>query len=372
MALFNATLSELKNQGRYRALKCPDGIDLTSNDYLGMAVHPELRAHAIALLEGGMDIGAAGSRLLRGHTQAHQDLEDFAAAHFKAGKTLYFSSGFMANYALLTALPARGDVILYDALVHASMRDGLVAAKAKSFKFAHNDLNALEDLFKRHKDKAKRLWIAIESVYSMDGDIAPVQEIYNLAEKYNAMFIVDEAHGTGVFGEGGRGLCWDVIQKNGYDRLITLHTCGKAIGVAGGLVCASAEVIDYLVNTSRPFIYSTATIPLQASLVQKSLEILASDDGDKRRTQLMTLCAYAKENFGGAGTQIIPIILGDDKSALGAADALQKQGFDVRAIRPPTVPEGSARLRISLSSLLNLEIMRDFVFCYNTVKKEAA
>ncbi len=357
---FNTALSSLKGQSRYRSLSLPAGVDLTSNDYLGMAVHPALRASAVQALNDGMDIGAAGSRLLRGHTDAHAQLEDFSARHFHAGKTLYFSSGFQANYALLTTLPQRGDVVLYDALVHASMRDGLSASNAKSFKFRHNDLQGLEEALKKHRDKAKALWIAVESVYSMDGDIAPLEEIYALMREYDAYLMIDEAHGTGVFGDGGRGYAWDLIKAYGYERIVTLHTCGKAIGVAGGLVCASADMIDYLINKARPFIYSTAPMPLQALLVQKSLSILASEDGDVRRIKLQELCRQAQEIFGGAGAQIVPIILGSDEKALDVAGALQGCGYDIRAIRPPTVPEGTARLRLSLSSELSQDVLQGF------------
>lgn len=357
--LFQKTLSQLKELNRLRSLKLSNGLDLTSNDYLGMTAHPILRAAAVNALQGGMDIGAAGSRLLRGHTQAHADLENFARIYFNAGGALYFSSGFQANYALLTTLPKRGDVIIYDALAHASMRDGIKASDAKSFKFPHNDMNALEALLLKNHNKAKAMWIVIESIYSMDGDFAPLNDIYVLAERYNAIILADEAHATGVYGQQGKGLCWDYIQKNGYDRLITLHTCGKAIGVAGGLVCASHEVIDYLINTARPFIYTTAPMPLQAYMVQKSLEILASDDGNIRRAKLLSLCAKGQKLFGGAGTQIIPIIIGSDENALNTAQALQNGGYDIRAIRPPTVPEGTARLRISLSSALDVDTLHN-------------
>lgn len=367
MTSFIKAIDDLKRANRYRRLQLPNGIDLTSNDYLGMAVHPDLRAAAVDALCHGLDVGAAGSRLLRGHCQAHQDLEDFAATHFQAGACLYFSSGFQANYAVLTTLPRRGDVVVYDSLVHASMRDGLKCAEAKAFKFAHNDANALEDVLKRHRGAAKNLWIAVESVYSMDGDMSPLDEIYDLAVTYDAFLIIDEAHGTGVFGKGGRGVSWDLIARYGYDRLMVLHTCGKAIGVAGGLVCASKDAISYMINMARPFIYSTAPMPLQAILVQKSLEILSGVGGEERRAKLGKLCKISHEIFGGEGTQIIPIILGSDERAVFVSLALQKEGFDVRAIRPPTVPDGSARLRLSLSSTLSEKNLRDFASCYHSI-----
>ncbi|PCJ99141.1 MAG: 8-amino-7-oxononanoate synthase [Zetaproteobacteria bacterium] len=360
MQQFQNALSELKSQNRYRSLNLPAGIDLTSNDYMGMAVHPALRAVAIEALEDGLDIGAAGSRLLRGHTQVHADLERYAATYFGAGGALYFSSGFQANYALFTTLPDRRDVVLYDGLIHASVRDGLIATQAKSYKFAHNDMDALEALLKRHRDKAGHIWIAVESVYSMDGDVAPLADLYGLAVRYDATLIVDEAHATGIYGADGKGLCWDIINAHGYDHLVTLHTCGKAIGVAGGLVCASVDVIEYMVNKARPFIFSTAPMPLQALLVRKSLEILASDDGAQRRKKLFKICALGKDLFGGAGTQVIPIMLGEDARAVEVANAMQTAGYDIRAIRPPTVPQGQSRLRLSLSSQLESSILQGF------------
>lgn len=370
--MFKAELDSLKQKNRYRSLQRCAGIDLTSNDYLGMASHPALRAAAVEALQAGMDIGAAGSRLLRGHTPAHADLEAFAATHFHAGGALYFSSGFQANFALLSTLARRGDVILYDALIHASMRDGLLATKAKSYKFAHNDMQALEDMLKRHSHGAGKVWIAVESVYSMDGDIAPLAEIYSLAERFDAVVIADEAHATGIMGEAGKGACWPLIQKHGYDRLVTVHTCGKAIGVAGGLVCASEEVIAYMINAARPFIYSTAPMPLQAYLVQVALGLIASQEGEDRRDKLRQISTQAQALFGGHGTHIVPIILGEDAKALDAAHALQKAGYDVRAIRPPTVPEGSARLRLSLSSALQAGTLDEVANLLRPYQRQAA
>ncbi len=358
MNIFLDALSQLKEQSRYRSLNLPNGVDLTSNDYLGMASHPDLRAAAINSLEDGIDIGAAGSRLLRGHTSYHAGLEDFALTYFNAPKTLFMANGFIANYALFTTLPSRHDIVLYDALIHASVREGARASDAKSFKFPHNDIDALERLLNKHKDK--HIWIATESIYSMDGDSAPIADIYNLIKRYSATLIIDETHATGIYGENGKGLAYDIVQKHGYDNIITLHTCGKAIGVAGGLICSTVDIIDYMINKSRPFIYSTAPMPLQALLVQKSLEILESDEGQKRRDRLLSLCRQAQELFGGAGSQIVPIILGEDKKAVKVATMMQEAGYDIRAIRPPTVPSGTARLRLSLSSNLDNNILQDF------------
>lgn len=359
MALFIDTLSQLKEQNRYRSLNLPNGIDLTSNDYLGMAEHPALRETAVNALKNGLDIGAAGSRLLRGHTKQHLKLEEFACSYFNAPKTLFMANGFMANYSLFTTLPDRRDIILYDSLIHASVREGVRASDAKSFKFEHNNITDLERLLNTHK--ANNIWIAIESIYSMDGDCAPVKDIYNMIKRYdNVALIIDEAHATGIYGEHGKGMVYELVQEYGYDNIITLHTCGKAIGVAGGLICASSDIIDYMINKSRPFIYSTAPMPMQALLVQKSLDILSSSDGDKRRAKLLSICVQAQKLFGGYGTQIVPIILGSDEKAVSIAAALQEKNYDIRAIRPPTVPKGSARLRLSLSSNLDNIVLQNF------------
>jgi 8-amino-7-oxononanoate synthase len=370
MKSLNEKLKRLESRGRLRALNLPLGIDLTSNDYLRMAAHPALRNAAIEFLQSSGDIGAAGSRLLRGHTQAHADLEAYAARFFAAEKTLYFSSGFQANAALFQALPARGDTIIFDALIHASAREGIQNALAQHIRIAHNDIEAFEAALKTAKGQK---WIAVESVYSMDGDFAPLSELYDLACRYDAVLIIDEAHATGIYGESGRGLSANLIAADGYERIITLHTCGKAIGVAGGLVCSNAAVIDTLINGARGFIYSTAPLPLQAFLVQKSLEILSGAEGDRLREKLFARCRQAQKLFGGAGSQIVPIIIGDDMAAIFVAQNLQQKGYDVRAIRPPTVPEDTARLRLSLSAALEEKTLENFAAVLTPLlQKEAA
>ena len=352
MKKFREKLRQLEAKDRLRNLKLPRGIDFTSNDYLGLRSHPALRKTAIAALEGGIDMGAGGSRLLRGHTQAHEELETFATQYFNCEGALYFATGFQANMAIFTALPVRGDTIIFDALIHASARDGIQASNAEHVRVPHNDLGAFEEALKKAKGPK---WIAVESVYSMEGDIAPIKELHALAKKYDAILIVDEAHGTGVFGSNGKG----VTEGLPHDNLITLHTCGKALGVAGGLVCASKDIIDFMINKARPFIYSTAPMPLQAVLVKKALEIVR--DEPERRARLFELIDTANKALGTfSPSQIIPIILGDDAHALKAADNMQKAGFDVRAIRPPTVPENTARLRVSVSVNLTEKNILDF------------
>lgn len=346
-------LARLKRTHRHRSLELPRGIDFSSNDYLGLSRHPAVRAAMIAALDDAEPAGAGGSRLLRGHHAAHAALEAFAAGFFGCEKVLYFATGFIANYALFTGLVHRHDAVVFDALIHASAKEGIHASRARRFKVRHNDADAFEDGLKRAKATgARRLWLAVEAVYSMDGDLAPVADLIALARRYDATLIVDEAHATGIFGARGRGLtesCYD-------ERLIGLHTCGKALGVSGALVCAPAAIIDYLINTSRPFIYSTAPPPAVAAGVQRALALI--DEEPWRRDRLSESAARARalladipgaEVPARAASQIIPVILGAEARALAVARRLQDRGYDVRAIRPPTVPAGTSRLRVSLS-----------------------
>jgi 8-amino-7-oxononanoate synthase len=349
-------LSALEEKGQLRRLKCAAGLDLSSNDYLGLSQHPALRETAIRALQDGLVIGSGGSRLLRGHHAAHAELEEKAAAFFDSQKALYFSTGFQANTALFTTLPQRQDVILFDSLIHASARDGIQASHARSIKIPHNNLNAFEDALRRFRNSATHLYIAVEALYSMDGDFAPLPALQALAQHYDATLIIDEAHSTGIYGARGRGLSEDLPQE----RLITLHTCGKALGVAGGLICTHASTIDLLINRARAFIYSTAPMPLQALLVSKALELVESEAW--RREKLFALRDTAAKLLPEYATQsqIFPILIGEEQQTLAIAEALQAKGFDIRAIRPPTVPEGTSRLRLSLNSALDEKILSDF------------
>lgn len=347
-------LARLKHSHRRRSLELPSGIDFTSNDYLGFSTHPALIAAAQAGLDQAGAVGSAGSRLLRGHQPGHAALEAFAARFFGCARALYFSTGFLANYALFTTLPSRHDAIVFDELIHASAKEGIHAAHARRFKVRHNDPDAFAAAVQRaRRAGAQQVWLAVESVYSMDGDVAPIEDLIALAHAGDTMLIIDEAHATGVFGAEGRGLA---DGRHGDRRVISLHTCGKALGAAGGLVCASAAVIDYLISTARPFIYSTAPPAFIALAVKRALELINEEPG--RRRDLLRLAAAARQRLAAvpgavvpatAASQIIPVLLGREARALAVAASLQAAGFDVRAIRPPTVPAGTARLRISLS-----------------------
>lgn len=349
---FENDLAELDELGRLRRLAPRAGTDFTSNDYLGLAGAPELRAAAQEALERGVPVGAGGSRLLRGNHEEHETLEAEAAAMFGAETALFFASGFLANYAIFSTLPQRGDLVVYDDLIHASAHDGMRSGRAERVRAVHNDANAFDDAIKtwRRKGGTGRAWIAVESLYSMDGDRAPLSDLAVVAHRHDGMLLIDEAHATGVFGPNGRGLGHAL---EGRGNVISLHTCGKALGAVGALVNAPRLIRDFLVNRCRPFIYATAPSPLMAAVVRRALAL--STAGDDRRARLDALVAHTsavlapRTGSPASGSQILPVIVGPDRRAVTLAASLQARGFDVRAIRPPTVPEGTARLRISLT-----------------------
>jgi len=352
---WQAEIERLQRAHRHRSLTLPHGIDFTSNDYLGFAHHPALREALIEALERDGMIGAGGSRLLRGHHEEHARLEAFAAVFFSVEKALYFGSGFLANFALFTTLADRHDAVVFDERIHASVKEGIHASPAERYRARHNDVESYAAELKRARERgARQVFVAVESVYSMDGDLAPLAALSDLARQFDAVLVVDEAHATGVFGARGRGL------TEGLRGAITLHTCGKALGVAGALVCASSETIDYLINRARPFIYSTAPPPCLAAAVTRALQLVDEEPWRRERVLALAKLAHAELNpeTPFAGSQIVPIIIGADESAVAVAQRLQEAGFDVRAIRPPTVPEGTARLRVSINALHTEEQIR--------------
>lgn len=353
LSRFEKSLTGLERRNRRRKLSLAgNSLDFSSNDYLGLSHHPKLLSAVKDAVDDGMLVGATGSRLLRGHHNEHAALEQQAADFFSSDSALFFANGFMANYALFTCLPKSGDLIVFDELVHASIHDGMLAGKAKSVIAKHNDVQDFEDKIKvARADGVKgQIWIAIESIYSMDGDIAPCAELVALANKFDAFLVVDEAHATGVWGVDGRGL---MTEWEGADNIICVHTCGKALGASGALICASKSICDYMVNFSRPFIYSTAPSPLAAYTVSQSLAII-EQEGAQLRSRFKTQMALAKSLLANIGvqasaTQIQPIIIGDAGETMQMATNMQSLGFDIRGVRPPTVADGSSRLRITLT-----------------------
>ncbi|MGN6277486.1 MAG: 8-amino-7-oxononanoate synthase [Sphingomonas sp.] len=343
-------LAKLAEKGRLRGLAPRQGLDFASNDYLALAGSPRLAAAITRAIEAGVPIGSGGSRLLRGNHEAHETLEAEAARFFGTEATLSFSTGFAANACFFATVPQCGDLIVYDGLSHASVHEGLRLARAEHRPFTHNDAQAADDAIAawRVGGGAGTPWIAIESLYSMDGDRAPLADLAAVAARHDAMLVIDEAHATGVFGKGGRGLAADLPAEN----RITLHTCGKALGCEGALIACPQIVRDFLVNRGRAFIFSTASSPLMAAAVREALAILA--DEPERRARLHALVAHAERVLASSGvaqtgSQILPLVIGEDTRTMAVAARLQAAGFDVRGIRPPTVPAGTARLRLSLT-----------------------
>ena len=349
---FAGLLDDLKQGSVYRSLRATAGTDFTSNDYLALADSRRMREALIDALKRGVPSGSGGSRLLRGNHPEHERLEEEAARFFGTKRALLFGSGYAANTALLSTLPQRGDLVVYDQYVHASSHDGMKLGRASVASFAHNDVDSADDAIRawRQGGGTGTPWIVIESLYSMEGDRAPLAELKTLAERCGAFLIIDEAHATGVFGPDGRGLA---AELEGSDHVLVLHTGGKALGVSGAIVTGPSVLCDFLINRGRPFIFATAPPPLVATALSESLRILREEP--ERRTRLADLAAYARqaiESRLGLSTprsQILPVIVGESEPALRIAEKLQLTGFDVRAIRPPTVPSGTARLRISIT-----------------------
>ena len=348
---FQTTLDRLEKRSQLRKLSPRVGYDFSSNDYLGLSTHPQMIKALHTALDNGTAIGATGSRLLRGNCVEHEALEEKAARFFGTEKALFFGAGYMANHALLTTLPRQGDLIIHDALIHASSHDGMSGSKANSIAARHNDPNHVEDLIVQWREQGNKgqIWIAFESLYSMDGDRADLTSLDAIARKYDAVLIADEAHATGVFGPEGRGFSADL---EGLDHVISVHTCGKALGAQGALICCNETIHQYLINRSRPFIFATLT----AVAVSTALDLVASEP--ERRARLHHLIAHfgkrlktlsSVEKFPASGSQIQPIILGNNARTMRMAETMQMAGFDIRGIRPPTVPDGSARLRVALN-----------------------
>ncbi len=367
-----AHLAELAASGLQRALHPPDGVDLTSNDYLQLATHPVITARlSEAVLREGA--GSTGSRLLRGQRDAFDDVERRFADFKRADRALYFSSGYLANLAVLTTLPEEGDLICSDLRNHASLIDGIRLSRARRTIVPHGDLDALATELRRARDTGHR-FVVIESLYGMDGDMPPLADYAALCRQAGATLIVDEAHAVGVYGERGSGL----IEAAGLDGegLVSISTAGKALGVAGAFVAGPAWAIDYLMQRARTFVFSTAPPPALAAALDASLSIVA--DEPERRERVARLARHLRMRLAGAGiavppsgSHIVPVVIGPNERALAVADALRRRGFDVRAIRPPTVPSGTSRLRLSVNAGLSERVLDDLAGAMRAVLQGA-
>ena len=338
-------------QGPHLTVDGRDYLAFASNDYLGLASHPALVA---ALQEGAarFGAGAGASHLVSGHLAPHDAAETALAAFLGREAALLFSSGYQANVGVIGALVGRGDAVFADRLAHASLLDGCLLSRAEFQRFRHNDLADLERRLAASTAPAKL--IAVDAVYSMDGDEAPLAALLALAERFDAWLYVDDAHGFGVLGPQGRG----TLAAHGvapHPRLVQLATFGKAAGLAGAAVAADAQVIDWLVNTARTAIFTTAMPPALAHALTAMLALVEPADAARARlaghvATLRAGCAAAGLQLLPSRTAIQPVLIGSDADAVAASLALREAGLWVPAIRPPTVPPGTARLRVSLSA----------------------
>ena len=331
-----------------------------SNDYLGLANHPQI----IEALRQGASLYGAGSgasHLISGHSRAHALLEErlaeFMSPHIESPQALYFCTGYMANLAVVSALAGRDAVIFSESLNHASLIDGTRLARCEVEVFPHCDVAVLAD--KLGACKADTKVVVTDSVFSMDGDTAPLPQLLALCEKHGAWLVVDDAHGFGVLGKHGRGALEHFGLRS--PNLIYMGTLGKAAGVSGAFVAAHETVIEWLVQRARPYIYTTAGAPALAHALLTSIDIIAGEEGAQRRAYLQMLINQLKSELGtmrqwqlmASDTAIQPLVIGENEEALRVAAALNEQGLWVPAIRPPTVPSGTARLRITLSAAHN-------------------
>ena len=354
---------------RRRVVESPCGTRLTvdgremlafcSNDYLGLPNHPQIVA---ALCDGARQWGAGSgaAHAVSGHLQPHQQLEEALAKFVNLPAALLFSTGYMANLGIVAALVGRGDAIFADRLNHASLIDAAQSSGAEHKRYAHGDVSALRGLLEQSDadGKARRKLILTDAVFSMDGDIAPLAELFALAEKHDAWLVIDDAHGFGVLGQQGRGSL-SHLGLPASKRVIYMATLGKAVGVAGAFVAGAESVIDWLQQKSRTAIFTTAHPPAVSCAVLQSLALVEAGDGLRQglgariaqlRDALGPMAARRGWQLGTSPTAIQPLIVGSNEAALELSAALEAQGIWVPAIRPPTVPQGSARLRICLSA----------------------
>jgi len=365
-ASLNAELSTLREQHLERVLRCVGrrhgavvetesgpAVDFSSNDYLGLASDPRLRdaAARAALDHGG---GAGGSRLISGHGPEHDALEADVAAFFEADSALTFSSGYAANVGAIPALATRDDAIFADALNHASLIDGCRLSRATVHVYPHADTAALESLLARHRAQARRALIVTDGVFSMDGDRAPVADIVDLARRFDAWTYLDDAHAVGVIGDRGRGTASAAGLHGDVD--VTIGTFGKSFGAAGAFIYGSSTLRHFLLNRARSFVFSTGVPPAQAAACRTGLGVAAAEPWRRDRVRenaatLRALLVAAGVDVLGAGdAHILPIVVGDAARVVRIGRSLADAGFLVGAVRPPTVPDGGSRLRVTVSA----------------------
>lgn len=359
-------------QSPQRARVAVDGrecVAFCSNDYLGLASHPEI-VEAARQGASMFGVGSGASHLVLGHSSAHHELERALARFTGLPRALLFTSGYMANLGLVSALAGREDAIFADKLNHASLNDAALLSRAEFKRYPHLDIAALERLLQT--SRARRKIIVTDAVFSMDGDLAPVADLLALAERHDAWLVLDDAHGFGVIGEGGRGMLEHAGVRSG--RIAYMATLGKAAGVYGAFVAGVPELIDLLVQRARTYVYTTATPPLLAHALMKSLELI--DRESWRRRHLRDLVGVLRENLDVTGwhllpsdTAIQPLVIGGNSEAVTVSARLAESGLLAPAIRPPTVPRGTARLRISLSADHTVEDVQRLARTLNAINR---
>lgn len=341
-------LQNRKEISAFRSLIIPEGkIDFCSNDYLGFATNSSLLTRKHKLISELQQDGATGSRLISGNSILFEKTEKDLANFFNADAALIFNSGYTANLGLFSSVPQKNDLILYDEKIHASVIDGMRMSLAARYKFRHNEVNHLSDLITAHRDKFDAIYVAVESVYSMDGDLAPLNDIITFCQKNNCFLIVDEAHAVGIFGEKGRGLVNELkLEESVFARVVTF---GKALGSHGACVLGSNSLRDYLINFSRPFIYSTA-LPASAliSIAESINELQAGNYTEEIKLKIEKFRDTFEQLPSARIFQsaIAHVLLSGNQKVQSVAEFLYENGFFIKAIKSPTVPSGSERLRI--------------------------
>lgn len=344
-------------------------LSFCSNDYLGLANHPALIEAACAGA-AQYGVGSGASHLITGHTKVHHQLEQALAKLVGLPDALLFSTGYMANMGIVSALVGRNDVVFVDKLNHASLNDAVLVSRASMQRYPHLDMNRLETMLAASKHGRKL--VITDAVFSMDGDMAPLPELVRLCEQYDAWLMLDDAHGFGVLGEEGQGILAHFAIKS--SRIIYMATLGKAAGVFGAFAAGSPELIQTLIQRARTYIYTTAMPPMLANALLASVELIRQESW--RRQHLQALIQFCKKNLNLARWQLMPsdtpiqpVLIGSNQETLAVSEALRQRGILVPAIRPPTVPKGEARLRVSFSAAHSIDDARKLVSALHELEK---
>lgn len=353
----SADLERCRRESEFRRLEVVQGVNLCSNDYLGLAGRAEFKQAVLDAVARSRSMGSTGSRLLSGNAPEWEELESEFARFAGTESALYFGSGYAANVGLLGSILKRGDVVFSDEFNHASLIDGMRLSGATKIIYPHLDLAFLEKALAETDSSGSKL-IVTESLFGMEGDIAPLDELLRLGRKYGAELVVDEAHATGVCGPHGRGILAGHRLEG--EALAILHTCGKALASVGGFVCGASVLKSFLVNRARTFIFSTATPPYLAGQIRAALEFVRH--AGQQRAHLAAVAAALREELeakgfrcGSSAAHIVPVLFPSNEIALYVDEQLQARGFAAKAIRPPTVPAGKARIRFSLTSGITIQ-----------------